>query len=166
MKGRQIWFWVIAVALFGIDQWVKLYIRTHLSPGQYIPLLPGIFEITLTYNEGIAFGMLQGAGILLAPVAIAIAGGSAIYSLRHPNESAWSHVAFGLLAAGALGNLYDRVIHKRVTDMFYARFINFPVFNVADACITVASIMLVIVWWLEAKKSEQNPEAADAPSTM
>ena len=50
-------------------------------------------------------------------------------------------VAMGLLASGALGNLYDRLFDRRgVTDMFWFRAINFPVFNVADACITVATI--------------------------
>jgi signal peptidase II len=164
MKRRQLFFWLCVVGFVALDQAVKLWIRSNLSPGQYIPVWPGVFEITLTYNEGIAFGMFQGAGILLAPVAVAIAGGAAIYSLRHPQESALSHIALGLLAAGAVGNLYDRVVHKRVTDMFYARFINFPVFNVADSCITIASILLIVVWWMESQKPTVTPEPAESKS--
>jgi lipoprotein signal peptidase len=47
-----------------------------------------------------------------------------------------------LLCAGALGNLIDRIWDKRVTDMFWFRAIDFPVFNVADVCITAAGVML------------------------
>jgi signal peptidase II len=47
--------------------------------------------------------------------------------------------------------------------MFYARFINFPVFNVADSCITIASILLIVVWWMESQKPSIKPDPADSP---
>jgi len=162
MKRRQILFWIFLVGMVASDQLVKANVRANFNPGQYRTIIPGVFEITLTYNEGIAFGLFQGMGVLLAPIAIAIAAGAAWYSTKHPKESPWVHGALGLLAAGALGNLYDRVFNKRVTDMFYARFINFPVFNVADACITIASILLIFIWWGESKRTatEPTPEPA------
>lgn len=54
-------------------------------------------------------------------------------------------VTLGMLAAGAIGNLIDRLWMGKVTDMFWFRLINFPVFNVADACITVSAILLAIM---------------------
>jgi signal peptidase II len=69
----------------------------------------------------------------------------------------------GLLAAGALGNLFDRVAFGKVTDMFYFRAINFPVFNVADACITIAAGLLIYLWTVEALA---KPKPAEPPIDM
>ena len=115
---------------------------------------PGIFELTLTYNQGIAFGMFDGHGKFLSPIAIIIAAGATWYSLKHPDESWPSHLAMGLIGAGSIGNLIDRVWLGKVTDMFWFRLINFPVFNVADSCITVAVCILIIIWWREALKDK------------
>ena len=130
---------------------------------------PGVFEFTLTYNQGIAFGMFQGSGVYLTPIAIGIAIGAGIYSFKHPHEGTWTHVAMGLMASGALGNLYDRLAMGKVTDMFWFRLINFPVFNIADSCITIATLMLMVAWLRPAEKPtatksvEPPEELPDSP---
>lgn len=152
-KGLPLFFGVATVGLV-LDQAVKWWVRGNLAPGQYLPggkPWPGVFEITLSYNEGVAFGMFQGRGVLLTPVAIAIGGFAVWYALKNRNDPAWSLLAMGLLCAGAIGNLIDRLWLGKVTDMFYFRPINFPVFNVADACITLAAALLVWGWTLGAK---------------
>ena len=93
-------------------------------------------------------------------MAIAIAAGATWYSAKHTHEGPLSHVAMGLLASGALGNLYDRIVFGKVTDMFWFRAINFPVFNVADACITIATILLIFTWWRDAARESAKPVAA------
>ena len=142
----------VTIVLLIFDQIVKAWARhvfaDNLAAFHSLPW-PGVFEFTLTYNKGIAFGFLQGHGALLAPIAIVMAGGATYYSLRHPEESRLNHVAMALLTAGALGNLIDRLVFGQVTDMFFARFINFPVFNVADACITVSAALLIYGWTTE-----------------
>lgn len=147
---RWIFFFLLVLMLV-IDQAIKLWTRSalnvHQSPGYP---WPGVFEITYSRNEGIAFGLMQGKGGLFTPIAVAIAFGAGFYSWRHPRENTWVHVAMGLLASGALGNLYDRLRFGWVTDMFWFKAINFPVFNWADSCITVATILLIIVWTKDA----------------
>ena len=161
MKSRVL-FWTVFLLMLAVDQGVKAWVRgafyEHEAPGYP---WPGVFEITLTYNKGIAFGMLQGFGVVLAPIAIAMAAVAAIYTYRHPKESLWIHASMALLSAGALGNLYDRLILGKVTDMFWFRAIDFPVFNVADACITVAAVILIFRWLYEAIRGPQ-PAAIDA----
>jgi len=166
--NRRILFWVLLIALVALDQIVKAWSRGAADGFQgrtFLTLWPGVFELKLTFNEGIAFGWLQGGGVFLAPVAIAIAGGAVWYNISHPQESRWAHTSAALLAAGALGNLYDRVVQHRVTDMFYFRLIDFPVFNVADACITVAACMLILSWIREAAQPQQKPLEVPAPET-
>ncbi len=160
LATKRVLFWFSFIGLLIVDQWVKLWVRNNMRLEESRAWWPNVFELRRTNNKGIAFGMLSGKGVLLTPVAVLIAAGAVWYVYRHPKESRWNHVAFGLLASGAVGNLYDRVVLKEVTDMFFFRAINFPVFNVADACITVATIMLMIGWWREAadKGKEGKPK--------
>jgi signal peptidase II len=140
----KLYIWVAAIAL-ALDQAVKFWVRYAAEgvEGRSLAVLwPNVFELKLVYNEGIAFGMFQGMGVWLAPIAVVIAGGATWYSLRHKHEPRSTHVTMALLCAGALGNLIDRIALGRVTDMFWIRAIEFPVFNVADVCITTAGVML------------------------
>lgn len=170
-RATRTLFWLLFLGMIIVDQMVKEWVRVGLAlPGKAITVIPNVLDITLTFNKGVAFGMLQGAGLLLAPIAIAIAVGSMYYSLKHPRESMWTHAAMALLASGALGNLYDRLFHGQVTDMFWVRFVNFPVFNVADSCITIAAVILIVKWAKEAVVHEKGAgprahETTTAPTT-
>lgn len=162
----------VAIVIVGliIDQAVKIWIRQTLPIGGSLEgkPWPGVFEITHTENLGIAFGMMQGFGAYLTPIAIVIAIAATAYSFRSPNDGAYSHVAMALLASGALGNMIDRLFLGKVTDMFRARFIDFPVFNVADTWITIAAVMLIVKWGAESLSARHHSESeasieAEAP---
>lgn len=165
MKNPRVLFWTIFLLTLILDlsskAWARAAFAEHQSPG--FPW-PGVFELTLTYNKGIAFGMLQGAGVFLAPIAIAIAVAAWVYSHRNNGEGSMSHSAMALLASGALGNLYDRLTLGKVTDIFWFRAINFPVFNVADSCITIAAGLLILKWSREffAERSAKPDSDGDA----
>jgi signal peptidase II len=172
IEGRRsnTWlFFAILVVTLILDQVVKAWARGAMPEGGSLAGLPwpGVFEFKLVYNEGVAFGLFSGAGRYLSPIAVAIAAGAAWYSLKHPSDSKWSHLAMGLLASGAIGNLYDRLFLGRVTDMFWFRLIDFPVFNIADACITVATAILIVTWWREAfaPSEREKAVAAETPAT-
>ena len=162
LAAKRALFWATLVLTLALDQWSKAWVRGNMILDQSIAWWPNVFELRRAKNTGIAFGQMEGKGVLLTPVAIAIAIGAVWYLYRNPKESRWNHVAFGLLASGALGNLYDRVVAQQVTDMFFFRLINFPIFNVADACITVATIMLMIGWWREAARPKAKVESLEA----
>ncbi len=161
----RLFFWVTACALF-LDQAVKVWARMAAEGTEgrsiFVPW-PNVFEIKLVFNEGIAFGMFQGAGVFLTPIAAVIAGGAAWYSLKHAHEPRSTHVTMALLCAGALGNLIDRIVLGKVTDMFWIRAIDFPVFNVADICITVAGFMLGVSVVMELfHHGKHDPPSADS----
>jgi len=142
-----------------LDQLVKAWARAAAGgvEGRSIwAVWPGVFELKLVYNEGIAFGMLQGIGLLLTPVALLIVCFAAWYSFTRPKEPAVVHVTAALLVAGALGNLIDRLRLGKVTDMFWIRAINFPVFNVADVCITIAGTLMVVGALVEAFRPKRT----------
>ena len=165
-------FLLLAAGVILIDQAVKAWTRNTLHIGESWPggPIPGVFELTLSYNKGVAFGAFQGFALFAAPIAIAIAIACGVSTWR--GGGPMKTIALGLMASGALGNLFDRLFDSRgVTDMFLVRLSNltggrvgdFPVFNVADSAITLAVILLAIVWIKEDAK-HPKPEVAETPS--
>jgi len=147
VKGGFRLFGILTLLLFLVDQLVKVWARSAANGIENTVLSsvwPNVFELKLVFNRGVAFGMFQGAGLFLTPIAVSIIAVSIWYSWKHPNDKPLSHVTAALLASGALGNMIDRIMHGQVTDIFWIRAINFPVFNVADICITVAGALLVL----------------------
>lgn len=154
--------WLVAVV--AVDQVVKAWARVAAEglEGRVINrLLPNVFELKLVYNKGIAFGMAQGGGVLLTPIAVLVMGTALWMTLAKPKEGRLFHVTMVALAAGALGNLIDRLVFGKVTDLFYIRLIDFPVFNVADVSITLAGCLLVYSGLVDLVKPKKE---AAAPS--
>ncbi len=158
-------FLTTAVGMLILDQLVKWAARASVDgvEGRSIhPLWAGVFELKLVYNQGVAFGMLQGKGVFLTPIALIIAGFAAWHSYRHPQETRFTHITMALLASGAIGNMIDRLAMGKVTDMFWFRLINFPVFNIADICICVAGAFLVLGAIKEVIRPSSPVPATDA----
>ena len=157
----------LSIFLIGlvVDQVVKAWARGRFAIGESLALpWPGVFELTLTYNKGIAFGMFQGAGVLFVPVALGMAGDATWMCWRSPQQTGLAIWGLGMLAGGAIGNLIDRVWLGKVTDMFWLRAINFPVFNIADALITVGAILIGVHMVFEAKP-EATPQEKPITNT-
>lgn len=140
-------FWV--GLLLGLDQLSKYWARTALAEGQTVALIPGEIEFTLVYNTGVAFGMLRNLGLWLSPVALLVAIAVTVSYMRAPARERSFRAAMVFVCAGALGNLIDRVANSgRVTDFVDIKIIH--VFNLADACITVGVLLLLVKWLGEA----------------
>jgi signal peptidase II len=152
--------WVTLLVV--IDQLVKFWARNAaqgIEGRTFWPIWPNVFEFKLVYNQGVAFGMAQGAGVFLTPIALLITGYSTYHIAKNKQDPPGVFTGLVLLVAGAIGNLIDRLTMGKVTDMFYARFIDFPVFNVADICITFAGATIVIL----ALKDSLNKSQAERP---
>ncbi|MCW5936684.1 MAG: signal peptidase II [Fimbriimonadaceae bacterium] len=169
MKRGPLVFLTSAIALLIIDQMVKFWARESVNwveGTSILALWPGVFELKLVFNEGVAFGLFQGAGIYLAPIALLITGAAAYYSFRHATEPMIVHLTAALLASGAVGNLIDRIFMGKVTDLFWIRAINFPVFNVADVCITLAGALLLVGGIRETMTKKHADEGATAEASQ
>lgn len=130
---------IIVLAVLFLDQLSKILITQNLSYNQSLPVIKGLFYITLVHNRGAAFGILKNqvplfiATSVFAIILIAL-------SLRGAKQNRLYTVSLSLILAGALGNLIDRVCLGYVIDFFDFRV--WPVFNVADSAITVGVILL------------------------
>jgi signal peptidase II len=146
-----------------LDQLSKWWVRTNIPLAEtWLPdplswLLP-YARIVNWANTGTAFGLFQGRGAIFTVLAIIVSGAIIYYYPRVPAEDWWLRLAMCLQFGGALGNLTDRIARGQVTDFISVG--KFPVFNVADACITIGVIILIVgVWWKE--RSEKKAVAAE-----
>ncbi|MFQ5516086.1 MAG: signal peptidase II [Acidimicrobiia bacterium] len=134
-----------AAAVILVDQLTKWWAVEALAERPVI-LIDDVLRLAVTRNPGAAFGVLRGAGSVLALVAIAFVV-VLIVSLRVLERRAEA-IALGLILGGALGNLADRLfrgggfLDGRVVDFFDLSF--FPAFNLADAAITVGALLAVL----------------------
>jgi signal peptidase II len=142
--------WCLAGALCGIvllvDQAAKAAIEAHLVPGEHVDVL-GPLGLTLSHNNGVAFGLAGGTGVPLVLTTLAALGVVAYLFARNPTRPGmW--VAAGLLAGGAIGNLADRIRADAVTD--FVDLPPWPPFNLADVAITAGVLLLVFLYLRDA----------------
>lgn len=143
MSRPVVW---LALLVAGLDQATKWWMLQRLALGESVPVLPGIFHLTLIRNPGIAFGLFARQGGVMLGVALLLI--AALLVTMKSKPSAWPPAipwAMGLLLGGALGNLVDRVRFGAVVDFLDFRI--WPVFNVADSGITIGAALMLWVWW-------------------
>jgi signal peptidase II len=148
----------VAAAVFVFDRITKLWIEANVSVYDSFHVIPGFFDIVHTKNRGAAFGMFADSdhplrSFLLVGVSLAVLVFIGLALLR-PGKSGLGAsrvtvLGLALVLGGALGNVYDRVVHGQVTDFleFYFRDYRFAAFNVADSAITVGAGLLILDMW-------------------
>lgn len=129
-----------------LDQATKAWARLALADGP-MTLVEGVMDLSLTYNTGAAFSLGQGAGVVFALVAVAAVVAVFYVVWRHPEMPRALVVSLSCVAGGGLGNMVDRLAFGMVTDFLRTTFVDFPVFNVADAFITVGVAASVVLLW-------------------
>jgi signal peptidase II len=143
-----------------VDQISKAMVRAAMVEQQSIRMIPHVLHLTYVRNEGAAFGLFPGRQpVFIATSLLVLFVIAAYWRRQHPVQ--WPVVvALGLVTAGAVGNLIDRSVLGYVTDYFEFGFFEFPVFNVADACIFVG-VAILMVWILfgPEESDDSEPEA-------
>lgn len=134
------------------DQATKALALKALADVPSIPVVPGIFHLTRVWNTGVAFGLFHRYGIGVAITTTFILMWLLWSAMK--GEKAFGHptLALGLIVGGAMGNLMDRLRFGSVVDFLDFRI--WPVFNVADSCITIGAVL--IAWSLLKAKGESK----------
>ena len=134
---------IIASGLLVIDQITKFAVRSRMEIGETLPVFRGVLDFTYVQNRGAAFSLFQNSQLVtvILPIITMIAG---VLFLLHLRKNKEKLAEFGvlLIMSGGIGNLIDRTILGFVTDMISVG--NFPVFNVADICVTVGCVILIL----------------------
>ncbi len=132
---------IIVLSVLSLDQLSKFLSTKYLSPDQSMPVIGGVFHLTLIHNRGAAFGVLKGQVYLFILMAVICVALISLYLNRQRRKRpSLYNISLGFILAGALGNLIDRLCFGYVIDFLDFRI--WPVFNVADSAITVGAILL------------------------
>lgn len=135
------------VVLILLDQYTKHLAVIHLKDKPAFNIINGILELNYLENKGAAFGMLQNQKPFFIFVAFVILGaiGYVLYKMPDDRKYGILHVLLSLIAAGAIGNMIDRIRLDYVVDFIYFVLINFPIFNVADIYVSLSTVALVFL---------------------
>ena len=151
---------IISILLIGIDQLTKYAAVVYLEPIGSFPLINNVFELAFVKNEGAAFGILQGGRWFFVVTTPFILAGIIYYYYKLPKGRPynWLRYALILIFSGAFGNFIDRARQGYVVDFFYARVINFPVFNMADTYVVTGTVLYVVlaIFFIKDENNDKN----------
>lgn len=133
---------ILSILFVIADQVVKMWIVNNFSLHEGMEFMKGIVSILYVRNTGAAWGMFEGKMFFFYLIT-AVAVGTLLYLMfKEKGKSKLLLTAYSLILAGAVGNFIDRIRLGYVVDMFKFEFIDFPIFNVADICLTIGVIFL------------------------
>ena len=147
LRFRAVWACVAVVGL-ALDVVTKVIAVSQLQPGQPVRLAGGLLTLRLIRNAGAAFSQGERFTTLFAMAAVLVVAYVAFRLVPRLGHGGWA-VALGLLTAGVGGNLADRLFRSpgllrgHVVD--FLQLPHWPIFNVADMCITAAAVMVVVL---------------------
>ena len=146
-------YYLIALVVVALDQFTKYLVVKNMELGQSIPLIPDVFHLTSHRNMGAAFGILQNQRLLFIIITVAVIIGIIVSLVRVGRRQPALSWALALVLGGAIGNFIDRVSTGKVVDFLDFTLIHFPIFNVADAAITIGVALLILDLVLDSKRA-------------
>ena len=151
---------IIMAILVLIDQLTKNWAVNNLKDADPVILIKGVLQLYYlpSGNTGAAFGILSGHRILFLCIAAAVVGVILFLLIRLPIDRRFTVIRILLIfiAAGGIGNMIDRFVLTYVIDFIYFYLINFPIFNVADCYVTVATIILALLILFKYKEEDMK----------
>jgi len=148
--GRFFYFLITAAALV-LDRVTKWQVQQRIELHDGVTIIPGFFRLIHLENPGAAFGFFSQTptplklGLLITLSIVALVPVSVLL-WRSSRALSSTSVGLSLILGGAIGNLWDRLLHHRVTDflLFYYHQYEWPAFNFADSAIVVGAMLLVM----------------------
>ena len=149
MKRHHLLFVMTVLVIVVLDQISKVYIDTHMTLHDSIPVVQGFFNITYVRNPGAAFGFLADStplvrAFFLIGVSIFASGLIVYYVMKMKTEDILLTYGMSLIMGGAVGNLIDRVRLGEVIDFLdvYISTYHWPAFNVGDSAVSIGAVIL------------------------
>jgi signal peptidase II len=147
-SGRPRWgiFLGIAAAVVVLDQASKAWLESILAPGERLSVIGDLLRLTHAQNSGALFGLFRDQAYVFAIISIGVVA-LIVWYHRSSGHNTLLSVALGLLLGGALGNMIDRFQQGYVTDWVDIGLgdLRFYTFNVADAAISCAILLLIVL---------------------
>lgn len=155
-------YYLVAVIIVALDQWTKWLVVNNMELGERIPLLEPTFALLSHRNRGAAWGMLEGQIWLFSIVTIIVIAGILYYFHKEAKGKPLFQLSLMIILGGAIGNFIDRLFRGEVVDFIDVLIpimnYDFPIFNIADAALTIGVVMVMIVLFLEEKREKKTGE--------
>lgn len=152
---------IMIVLIVAFDQITKYISEKYLSSGEIKTFIPGVIQFRYARNTGMAFSMLSGGRWLFVALTAVVCVAVLFYLYTNRCKNLWLYWSLGVIVAGGLGNLIDRVRFGYVVDFIEPVFVDFAVFNIADCAVTLGAAVLVcyLVWDIfKSSRREKNGE--------
>jgi signal peptidase II len=142
-----------------LDQLTKWLVVRNMTEGESIQIVDNFLYLTSHRNRGAAWGILEGQMWFFYIITIVVVIGIIYYMQKHAKGKVLFSISLAFMLGGAIGNFIDRVLRKEVVDFLntYIFSYDFPIFNIADAALTVGVVLLLIYMFfdeIEAKKAK------------
>lgn len=149
---------IMIAVLVGLDQAAKYLVRANIPLHGSVDFLPHVMDLTYVQNTGAAFSLFRDHTWLLTLLSAVIAAALAVVLAKKLVSHPFGNFSLALILAGAVGNLIDRFFFGFVTDMFRTLFMDFAIFNVADICVTVGTVLFAVYFLFFSDKPEKENE--------
>lgn len=148
----------IVIVMLIADQLTKWVIVTQMTVGESFTVVPNFLSITSHRNDGAAWGILSGQMIFFYLITIVIIIALIVFYFKEAKDHMMMQVAISLLLAGAFGNFIDRVMNGEVVDFVDTILFgyDFPIFNIADASLTIGVGLLVVILLTDKTKEKKK----------
>lgn len=158
LEGIRLIYYLLSLIIICFDQLTKWIIIKYMEFGESIPVIQNLFYITSHRNQGAAWGILQGKLWFFYIITIIVIVLIVYYLQKYSKGKVLMSIALSMMLGGAIGNFIDRVFRKEVVDFIDVKIFgyNFPIFNIADASLTIGVILLIIVMFLEERKEKKE----------
>ncbi len=153
---------VWALLVLVLDRVSKALALRYLSLGESRPIVDGLVHLTYVRNRGAAFGLFSDWSVLITAMAVLFTIAIVWFYYRYIADSypgLSAGLAVGLIVGGSCGNLVDRALWGYVVDFVDLRV--WPVFNVADAAVTVGAVMMLVLVLREDILTAEEPESGE-----
>lgn len=155
---------IVAVVLVAFDQITKYLIVQNMELGESVPVIPGLLDFTYTHNDGMAFGLGSESFRWIFIAVTLLVCGILIYMMTKSDfKSKLYYAAATCIVAGGIGNLIDRVLNGYVVDFLALSFFP-PVCNIADYCVTIGTVLLlvfIVFYYGKTKKVSEPTEKSN-----
>lgn len=160
MNKKRVINYIVAFLIFAIlialDQITKVLAVQHLKDKAPIDIIDNVLQLTYVANFGAAWGLMSGWKVFFIVLTSIMFVAIVFIYIITPGDKKYLPLRSTLvvLGAGAIGNLIDRIMNGYVHDFIYFEIIDFPVFNVADICVTLSMFVLIILVLIKYKDND------------
>lgn len=153
-------YYAIAILIVAIDQWTKWLVLKNMELGERISVIDPYLGWLSHRNRGAAWGMLEGQMWLFAIITVGVILGIIYYFHKHAKGHPLFQWSLMLILGGAIGNFIDRMARGEVVDFVDVLIpvinYDFPIFNVADAALTIGVVLMIVFVIYDEKQQKKK----------